>query len=149
LDDLSSEEELSEGIGVISKLGQCYRHMYVELKAHLKDNHGVSYPKHEEILNRINTYLVDARIKIRESKKNFQKEKVDDKKFQSHVEFDMLRRKLRQVNNLVDIYIGRSDGEIDRYVSRMENFVDEFHSLVAKIQYTCPDLPSEFEVEFS
>ena len=76
VEDLSSEEELSEGIGVISKLGQCYRHVHVELKAHLKENHGVSYPKYDQKLKMITTYLKDARTKIRESKKRFKMRKM-------------------------------------------------------------------------
>ena len=147
--DLSSEEELSEGIGVISKLGQYYRHVHVELKAHLKENHGVSYPKYDQKLKEINTYLKSARTKIRESKKKVQDEKDEDKKSLVQVEFDILRAKVLQANDLVDVNVGRNDVEIDKYVTRMEGFIEEFFSLVAKIRTSCPDSLPEFEEDFA
>ena len=44
LEDLFSEEEISEAIDIISNLFTSYRHFHVELKQLLGDDYEVKYP---------------------------------------------------------------------------------------------------------
>ena len=149
LDDLFTEDEISEGIGVMTDLGKNYRHLHVELKSHLQADYEDRYPLYNDFCSKISTYLKSAKAEVRNSKDKVKNDKVSDQKYFIEVEFDILKTKVAQVNDCVDIHVGQNDNDIDRYVTKMEGFVEEFYTLMAKMKYTCPDSITEFEYDFS
>ena len=64
------------------------------------------------------------------------------------IERDVLRKKVDCVNLDVDVYVVYNN-EIDKYVSKMEHFIDEFYSLVGKFRLSQVDMkPAELlEIE--
>ena len=64
------------------------------------------------------------------------------------IERDVLRRRVDCVNQDVDVYVVYNN-DIDKYVSKMEHFIDEFHNLVGKFRLSKVDMkPAELlEIE--
>ena len=98
LKDLESQDEIAEGISVITQLGKEFRHLHVELQSQLGKEYEGKFFHYTDTDAKINKYLRAAMI-----------------------------------NNEVDVYVVK-DNQIDKYVSKMEHFIDEFYSLIGKLK---------------
>ena len=133
LKDLESQDEIAEGISVITQLGKEFRHLHVELQSQLGKEYEGKFLHYTDTDAKINKYLRDAMIKKRELKTTSQTHDKEDEKYRICVEADILQTKVDRVNNEVDVYVVK-DNQIDKYVSKMEHFIDEFYSLIGKLK---------------
>ena len=133
LKDLESQDEIAEGISVITQLGKEFRHLHVELQSQLGKEYEGKFLHYTDTDAKINKYLRDAMIKKRELKTTSQTHDKEDEKYRICVEADILQTKVDRVNNEVDFYVVK-DNQIDKYVSKMEHFIDEFYSLIGKLK---------------
>ena len=75
LDELLTEEETNEAVGILSGLSKDYRHVHVELKTTLGDDYVGKYPKYDVMSGKMNTYIKSAKSKIRVIKNENQESK--------------------------------------------------------------------------
>ena len=61
LDELSTKDELSEALGIMSGLSQNYRHFHVELKSKLDDTNNERYSKYNVIVNKLIAFIKSAK----------------------------------------------------------------------------------------
>ena len=151
LDELLTEEETNEAVGILSGLSKDYRHVHVELKTTLGDDYVGKYPKYDVMSGKMNTYIKSAKSKIRviknenQESKNLEVQKqknYDDKQF-FEVEALLLTQKVAQRNEAVDVLVVKNENEINEYISKMEGFINEFFALSAKMKHAGPDVYSQ------
>ena len=145
LQDLSSEDEIKDVIKIISELFKDYRHVHLKLKQILEEKYDESYPKADVTHTKVNTYLKLLQSKLRDTKADKENTNMEFEKRNVMVEIEFLSKKVDNCNKAVDISIIRNVDDIDKYVSKMEGFVEEFFALSAKLKCICPE---EFEENF-
>ena len=64
ISELESEEEIKEGLNIISDVAKAYRHVHVDLKSNLVDDYEAKYPKHEEYAAKSTAFIKEAQKKI-------------------------------------------------------------------------------------
>ena len=142
LEDLYTEDEVDEGIRVISSLCQEYRHIHVELRTKLGETYKEQYPKYDEIVGGLIKFIKSAKSKLRnlresaekrvEEKTNLEQEKeINALKFEE----ELLALKICQVEDSVEISIVENVHEIDSYIGKIEGFIDEYFTLSAKLKF--------------
>ena len=135
LEDLVTEREISEGVSALSELGKSYRHLHVELKSQLGADYEDKYPQYGKIHESIKSYFKAAKLKIR----SLDSASDLSKKRSLLIELDTLEKKVQRVNDAVDIYVVFND-DINRYISKMENFIDAFYELISKAKMALDQL---------
>ena len=142
LEDLYTEDEVDEGIRVISSLCQEYRHIHVELRTKLGETYKEQYPKYDEIVGGLIKFIKSAKSKLRnlresaekrvEEKTNLEQEKeINALKFEE----ELLALKISQVEDSVEISVVENVHEIDSYIGKIEGFIDEYFTLSAKLKF--------------
>ena len=75
LDDLSTSEEIQDGIESISQIGRELRHIHISLKKEMGDDpYAAAYADFDQILEKIRKYQKDGKVKLR----TFSKKQDDD-----------------------------------------------------------------------
>ena len=57
LDELISEDEISEGVDTLRELGKEFRHLHVELQSQLGSDYAGNYPHYGKTANKVTNYL--------------------------------------------------------------------------------------------
>lgn len=149
LDDLSVEEEISEAAEIMSDACKNYRHCHVELKEHLGGHYEAKYPNYDDNVKMLTKYIKSAKSKIRKAKEENVTKKCSSEKKYLEVEVEVLKAKIVQVNAFVDVSIVQNEDEIDKYVTKMEGFINDFFNLSAKMKCFCPvDFEETFQEDF-
>ena len=139
LEDLCTEEEIKEAVDVISELGQSYRHVHVELKSVLGETYEDKYKKYEDISSKLFLWTKSAKEKLRDKRNECQENKNSKTTKNLKIECELLDHKVRQLNMSVDIFILNDDNEIDKYVHKIESWINDYFELCAKMKSVCPD----------
>ena len=149
LEDLISEPEVNEATSVVSRLYSSYRHIHVELTSLLsEDEYREKYSTYGTNCVKVDNYLRDAKLKIRNLQSQYQEDDQKAKMCQFDIDFKVLNEKVSYVNDNVDIHVVKERG-IDRYITKMETFVDEFFNLSAPLRFTNPtEFEKVYETEF-
>ena len=133
LKELESQEDISEGMAVITELGKVFRHLHVELKSQLGNDYEEKFPHYADMNDTVTKYLKSAMEKRRGLKASSHDLDKNEETYRIRVEADILQTKVDSVNEEVDFYVVKDNG-IDKYVSKMEQFVDDFFSLITKLR---------------
>ena len=142
IEELFTEEECQEAF-VIDELYKNYRHVHVDLKNLLSDEeYKTKYPKYKENSDMLMDYLKSVKKNIRDKKSSELQTKSDSEKNVLSVELEFLQKKVDRYNDAINVSIVRDLDSVDKYVAKMEGFIDEFFSLSTRIKCICPD---EFE----
>ena len=75
LDSLFTEEEIKEAIGIISGLGQSFRHIHDEFSIILWDNYVAKYPKNDSTPDKLTDFIKSAKAKFRDKRNGIQARK--------------------------------------------------------------------------
>ena len=136
---LETQDEISEGMAVITELGKVFRHLHVELKSQLGNDYEDKFPHYADINDTVTKYLRAAMEKRRGLKASSHDLDKNEETYRIPVEADILQTKVDSVNEEVDFYVVKDNG-IDKYVSKMEQFVDDFFSLITKLRLSGVDI---------
>ena len=97
LDELITEDEINEALGIMSGLCQKYRHIHVELKSKVGDVYNERYPKYNVTVNKLIAFIKSAKNMIRILNKDIDlnKKNNDDKtlSLKENQEKEMLKSK--------------------------------------------------------
>ena len=147
LDQLDTVTEVTEGVDLVSKLSQNYRHLLVEIKITDEENYINNKAKCKIQTDRLDNYIKNARKKVREireleaNKKEMSVDKEKSNKMESlKIEFSSLEKKVALENESVDVFTATNGAEIDKYVSKMEHFIEKSFDLSREMEITCPDV---------
>ena len=80
LSDLTSEEEIMEGITVLTDLGQKFRHVHIDLKNKLGDKYASQYPDHDKISEQVLNFVKSAKSKAREVRQEYKRASEEEQK---------------------------------------------------------------------
>ena len=144
LNELSTENEVVEAVSIISELSSRYRHLHVQLS--LAEGYEELYPEYGATVGKMNKYIRDARTKIRNLKvgsenKFLAEENVPVNKSEVvslEIKAEVLFEKVELENMSVDLITATDESEINKYVSKMEQFIDNFFDLSAEMRQKCP-----------
>ena len=150
--DLITDEEFNEAIETIKDGGQKYRHIHVELQNLLGDQHKEKYPKYEDNVKKIMTFIKSLRKKLREVKKSQVDTKMasddqNDQRVKVHtilVEEDVLNLKISTLNNSLDLKLAGEIREVDSYITKMEEYTSQYLDLLGKLKLCCNE--EEFSI---
>ncbi len=148
INELSSEEEIKEAIKIISELFKDYRHVHLKLNQLLDKKYDENYPKFLTTHTKVNAYLKLLQSKLRNKKSDIESSNMELEKKNVIVEIDFLSKKVDNFNEAVDVNIIRNLDDIDKYVTKMEGFINEFFTLSTKLKCICPDQFDEFSKDF-
>ena len=157
LNDLGTEDEVNEGVVLVSNLSKTYRHLLVEIKISNEEIYDKNLLKYRVHCDKMDNYIKNARTKLREIRKNEVKGKEMTKDIEKSnqmeslkIEFFVLKKKVALENDAVDVFTATNGSEIDRYVSKMEQFIENLFDLSGKMEKTCPVVyRKNFEEELS
>ena len=145
INDLDTEDEINEGLVIISDLSQNYRHAHVVLKSKLDDAYKNHYPDYDDTLANLTNFIKNARKRLKSVKKEKSKTKVaqervcreDEEKNRKdvlEVEEDVLMLKITQLKSTVDINLATDILEVENYIVKMEAYMFEYFDLSVKFK---------------
>ena len=141
LEDLGTESEVQEAVGMVSELSSKYRHLHVEIKNLDEENYPAAFPNYKTILDKLNEYIKTSRVRLREiladPKEGIGVGKESDVA-SFRVRFDVLASQIAFMNDSVDILTATGNVEIEKYVSRSESFLEKLFQLSAEMAQKCP-----------
>ena len=138
-----TEEEIKKAIEEISTLSKVYRHIHVDLKNLLPEEYENKYPNYAKKSKMLVEFIKSAKTMLRtlntdvKEKMNF----LEKKSVQNEVV--LLLKKVEHVNAFIDTSIVNDTKEIDKYISKMEGYIDEFFGLSAKMKHLSCNLREE------
>ena len=143
MEELSSEDEITEGICTINDLGINFRHAHVELKSKFGERYENMYPNYDKALEDLNDFARNARHKIRCLRQHNEEIKTEKGKMVSVYEnreklkheHELLNLKIDQFNSIIDVQSATDLGTINDCVSKMEGFINEYFSLGGKMKF--------------
>ena len=145
ISELESEEEIKEGLNIISDVAKAYRHVHVDLKSNLVDDYEAKYPKHEEYAAKSTAFIKEAHKKIKILKRRAseaQDEVLKEVKYNERIsnleiQKEVLDLKISNLEKTVDLESALSVSELDDFILKMEAFINEYFELSGKFKY-CP-----------
>ena len=147
LDQLDTVNEVNEGVELVTQLSQNYRHLLVEIKVTDEQNYIKNEAKCKIRTDKLDNYIKNARKRLKEirdletKKGETSEDKLRENKMDSLIiEFSSLEKRVAMENELVDVFTATNKCEIDKYVSKMEQFVERAFDLSGKMEGTCPDV---------
>ena len=153
LDELDTEEEISDGLFSIEQIGKDFRHIHVEIQDQLKDDdaHAQRYPAYDDTLKRIRSFQKIARSKLKELKLSERgmkltsdAEKLESEKLrlqnEKHAREQEVRDSILVDESLIrdkviieiEDFTGDSISSIEKFCSRLEHLLDEYFSLISR-----------------
>ena len=147
LKDLDTVDEVRDALRAVSDLSQKFRHVHVELKSLLADNYETEFPKAPKDFEVLRSYEKNGRKLIQKLKtdaidvdaKAVAKSVMSDSKIKARAEMDTLISKMELLNNNVDITLILKTDAVDDYLSKMENLISKFLSVLEKFKVSCGD----------
>ena len=150
LSELLTEEEIKEAIEEISTLSKVYRHIHVDLKNLLPEEYENKYPNYAKKSKMLVEFIKSARTKLRTLNTDVKEKMNSLEKNSLQNEVVLLLKKVEHVNAFIDTSIVNDTKEIDKYISKMEGYIDELFGLSAKMKHLCPvTYEKDYETEFS
>ena len=145
LNEMVSDDEISEGLEKATISSKKYRDVHTELRIGMKDEYGESYPEREKFVEKLREYVKEARKKVRELKERREADKKEDDKLERMYEKDERKVTLEYEHNFFLAKIERkltafdlghaSDyNEITTGINVFEGFLDEWYALNGKLK---------------
>ena len=75
LNEVRTENEINEGVAMVSELSKIYRHLLVEIKISDEEFYEKNFLKYRAPCDMLDNYIKNARNKLREIRKNEDKER--------------------------------------------------------------------------
>ena len=154
LDELETETEILEFLGVLNELSQKFRHFHIDLENKLGlENYSKSYPDYEKVSERLYENIKKGR-KLLKIVRNASKEEEISKKdvFNNEqrlrmysVEVDLLDKKVSQFQNSFNINDVMNIKMIDEYLRKMEGFLNEYFQLSINLKCSLGENVGEYE----
>ena len=157
LEDLETEDEISEGLVHMSELGKKYRHIHVELKVMLGDDaYATEYPENQ-VTEKVREYTTEARTKKKlismEKQKLADKEKAQEteerarKEQEEHeslkalfmIEEQAFHDKLENEIESFTLEDIKEIEEIKEHVSRFQSLLDEYFKILPRAKHVYGD----------
>ena len=159
LDDLSTPEEINDGMDTIAKIGKELRHVHIALKEEMgDDSYNAKYAAFGDLLDRIRNYQKDGKTKLKASLQNQDdnllqttldaKKKIAENQEDEMREANMRVRKTILVEEQVfceklRLEIDEFDSDdiisIEKYCVRLEQFLDKYFELLSRAKVAFSD----------
>ena len=154
IEDLETEDDIKEGVNIISELVKNYRHVHVELKCKLAEGYPEKYPDYEDVLANATKYVKLALRKLKDVKEKLieNRDKIAMKEVELErnellkVEKQTLDLKIDQLGKMADLSVALDINELDDFIGSMEAFMNTYLELSVKFKNCFFD---EFEKLFS
>ena len=144
LDDLLSESEVQEAVGIINDLSSRFRHVHVAI-SDLDENYDTNYPNHAAFDKEINDFIRSARARVRELRRDVGKSEPAQHAqsgapdiFTLQAKHSVLKARVDFENDSVDLLTLTSESDINKYVSSMEKFIERYFDLQVEIKCAHP-----------
>ena len=147
LDDLLTESEVQEAVGIVTDLSTQLRHIHVSLKD-LDQNYATNYPNYGTLNTELKDFIRNSRTRLRTIREDvrdvgpgpFHQAPIGAPDVYSlRIKYDVLKSRVDSVNLSVDLLTLMSDYEVNKYISGMEKFIDRFFDLQVELKCTLPD----------
>ena len=135
LDELNTENEIHEAVGVITDLCSRFRHVHVGLRE-LDENHATNYPEYGTISTKLQAYIKTSRFRLKTIREDEEKEGLIQQVRNGaldieslKIRYEMLSDRVRSENHSVDLFTVTVEFELNKYVSSMEQFIERYFEL--------------------
>ena len=134
IEDLDSEEDANSGILEMEKLSKQYRHIHVVLQNKLGNEYVKEYPDYDEFSAKIVKFTKDVRKKVTQliHAKNIDVATVDIDTLISKID------QFRICSDVTDAELFAHISEIDSFISRCEDFIQEYDGIMGNLKSCLP-----------
>ena len=134
IEELENEEDANNGLSEMDKLSRQFRHLHVELKKKLAEKYVEHFPDYEKICDKIVTFTKDVRRKLTTLKndKNVDVATVDVETLISKID------QFRICSDVRDAELFTHISEIDNFISRCEEFIQDYHGIMGNLKLGLP-----------
>ena len=140
LDEMSDEEEITEFISELSILGKSYRDIHTDLSAGLDGAaYEAQYPKHEEVRNKVNEKIQNAKRKLRNVKRGKTKSKITDKESEILSEKKFLLQRTDDFSEKIQSNVSNDLDEVRHDLNVLENHLADCQKLRFKVENVFKD----------
>ena len=155
LDELNTENEIHEAVGIITDLCSRFRHIHVGLRES-DENHATNYPEYGTISTKLQTYDKASRLRLKTIREDEEKEGLVQQVRNGaldieslKIRYEMLSDRVRSENGSVDLFTITVEFELNKYVSSMEQFIERYFDLEGEFRLLCPaTFTTEFQSKF-
>ena len=151
-DDLVTEEECRGAASTVTDLYDHFRRVHVALRNELGETeYARIYPTISSKNDEVTAYLKSVKTMLRDKSSAQEKSKSDDQVQALSYEVDFLVQKIRRYNDSInsDPFCVHDESVFDKYIAKMDGFMNEFYSLSTKLKCLSPKrFESDFEDKF-
>ncbi len=139
VDELDSEDELTEGLEQINDLSEKFRAVHVTLQVTFKDDYATKFTNKDKTLEKMSTFIKTAKKKQRSVRK--------DKKCKISIsKFDTLETKVTLLRESYNIDLVKSISELDDFLTKGQSLIDEYISIFSELKNSVSD--EDFEKDY-
>ena len=124
--DEVNEDEIMDGVGVMTELGKQFRHIHIELKDEMGDNYEGQYPEYEKTNELVLAFLREAKSKLRVLKEEKYKNGL-------RVEEEVLILKIRELDR-GKISASEDLQDLDDRITKTEALLSDSFNLSARLK---------------
>ena len=155
LDELNTESDIREAVGIISDLSSNYRHLHVALKD-TDNDYATNYPEYGTFSTKLQDYIKTSRTRLKTIREKFETEDLAQQVRNGaldmealKIKYEMLSDRVSSENLSVDLFTVTVNSELDKYVSNMEQFIERYFDLEGEFRLLCPaTFKDEFQIKF-
>ena len=149
LNDLTTVEECKGASNTVTEIYNKYRSVHVVLRKELLD-YTEKYPNFDKVGERVVSYLKSVKEILRAKDSQGQASALEADLHNLTVEVETLKNRVRRHNLSIEnnILLLRDENIFDKYLTRMEEFINEFFSLSTRLRFICPEFDLKFGDDF-
>ena len=149
IEDLVTVEECKGASNTITDIYNRYRNVHVVLRKELQ-NYGEKYPEFDKIGQKVTLYLKSIKKILRDKESQGHKSAHEEDLRNLLVEVDILKTRVNRHNLSIEgnLLLLKDENVFDKYVTKMDGFIDEFFSLSTRLKCLCPDFDLRFGRDF-
>lgn len=154
LDELETETEILEFLGVLNELSQKFRHFHIDLQNKLAlENYSELYPDYEKVSEKLYENIKKGRKQLKIVRNASKEEEIskngvvnNEQQLKMYlVEVDFLDKKVSQFQDSFNINDAKNVEMIDEYLKKMEGFLKEYFHLSINLKCSLGEQFGEYE----